>query len=181
MRRIAFPIALAALAVVCLAPAPAAAVDFSLFGSYMDTDDVKDAPGVGARVAFFDRIQLQLSGTWYDNFDYVVFDQEIDQRVSEKIDILPIDVGGAYYFKPEEQGFYAGAGLTWFLLDANRFSLDDEVGYYIQLGYQFRGFFVEAMYRDAEGTVKTPQDDIEWVDNTKVKITGYSIQAGWRF
>ena len=171
---------------------PAQAAEFSVFGSYMDSDDLQDAPGVGFRVAFFEQFQLQITASWYDKFDGIVLEQSgavqlpggATARVAP-IDLIPVDVGGAYYFNDDATGAYLGAGLSYFFLESSlgNTNTDDELGFYAQFGYQSGGgFFAELVYRLAEGSLEgVPVVGPERFRTVKYDLNAIAVSAGWRF
>ncbi len=170
---------------------PAEAAEFSVFGSYMDSDDLNDAPGLGFRVAFFEQIQLQITASWYDKFDGLVVVPSGPVQIAGAtpvvvpIDLIPIDVGGAYYFDEDATGAYLGAGLSYFMLDSSlgNTNTDNELGFYAQIGYQSGGgFFGELVYRLAQGEVEgVPVVGPERFRTVKYDLNAIAVSVGWRF
>lgn len=187
LRRI-LPILLSAIALAAFVPATASAADFSLFASYYDTDDYDEAAGVGARVAFFDTVQLEIGASYYEEFgrdiDFDFDDPDIvfDDTLLE-LDVIPVDIGARFNFGST----YVAAGGTYFILDGpDGGTVDDEFGLYARFGLQFSNFFVEAGYRDVDGTIENLDlddlDDIEFNDDfAQFDLTGFFVNLGWRF
>lgn len=170
-------IALAASLLLTMAPA-VNAVDFSVFGSYFDTSDLAETYGGGVRLGLFHRIQLQLAGTLYDSVEESI-PIPGGGMGSVDVDMTAIDGGVAFYFGGKATGFNVGGGLSYFIFDEATREADDEVGYYGQIGYQFKHFFLEGKYRVIEGTVEEIIDGIK--QGVDVSIDGISVNAGWRF
>ena len=193
------------LALVALAfTTPAFAGGFYAFGSYWDVSQLDAAAGGGVKLSFplGSVVNLDLRGTYYQPIDDAhFFDKLIDDEQSpfleNSIDVTPIDAGLSFNLAPHGSVTPTiGGGVSYFLLDTDRGSIDDEVGWYANAGLEFAsrgsfGFFAEAIYRSATGTVKaSPHDlgdvpDIEGVDYTKtnVDLDGLGANAGivWRW
>ena len=63
------------------------------------------------------------------------FRTAIEHREPDKV---PIDLGGVWYFDPDNVGFYAGGGITYFNLKTDVGKFDDDTGFFLQAGWQFR-------------------------------------------
>ena len=165
-------------------PASAGAADFSIFGSYFDTDDFDEAAGFGLRLAFFEgTTQLEITASYYDqfgsNFDLSLLDLELDV-VKLELDVIPIDVGAR--FNVGESPLYFGVGGTYFSLDGDGGDVDDEYGFYGKVGGQWEHFFAEVGFRDVEGTVKDIGfGELITTDRTDFDLSGWFVNAGWRF
>ncbi len=188
LRRCTFAVALLALA--AFAPTPAArAADLSLMGSWWDTSDLGEAAGVGVRVSwqFSKATMLDIGahyfeelteGTELDDLGDLDFDQIFEE---DGLQVIPIEAG--VRFGPG--GFYAGLGLSYYLLDApSGVEIDDELGYYGILGWEFgkpRGFrvFVEGKYRVIEGDIGADITDV--LDTITVDLGGLSLNVGVTF
>lgn len=179
------PALFAALLLALLTPVSASAVDFSVFGSYWDTDDFGESVGAGARLAFFDTIQLEVGASYFEDFGED-FDFDLDDPglgdITLEIEAIPVDVG--VRLNLGRRALYLAAGGTLYLLETPAGSVDDEVGLYARAGFQFRSFFVEAGYRQVEGTIDDIEidelDDID-IGDSNFDLTGFFINAGWRF
>lgn len=193
----------AAAAVCVLAGGPAFAGDFAVFGSYLDTEDLEETVGGGVKAGFGDALQLELRATYLpdltEDFESFVDDPGDDPgRFTNDIEAIPLDVGVKYSFGYDQPvNFYVGGGGTYFLLDAERGEVDDEVGFYGVGGIEIArstggfGFFAEVIYRDVEAVVdRDPQDfrdldDIEFdrIRKRDLDVGGLGANAGiiWRF
>ncbi len=184
--------------------APAFAGGFYAFGSYWNMDDLDEAAGGGVKlsVPLGTVVNLDFRGTYYEQIDDEdFFGQLIDDDESpfleNAVDVIPVDVGLSFNLSP--RGSFTptlGAGASYFLLDSDRGEIDDEVGWYANAGLEFAsqgslGFFAEALYRSATGTVETsPEDfqdidDIEGIDfdDVAIDLDGFGVNAGivWRW
>lgn len=167
-----------------LVPATASAADFSLYGSYWDTDDLGASPGVGARLAFFNDLQLELGAGYYtdieDEFDISLPGD--DAFAVPSLEVIPVELGLRYNWGT----FYIGGGGAAYLLDADNGDPDDEIGVYARAGFQFQHLFLEATYQDVEATVDNfeivdTDGDIDIVDDVAFDLTGFVFNLGWRF
>ena len=170
---------LTCLAVVLLAGTVSAqAGTFGVFGSYWDSDEADSAMGVGALVGFefADFMTLEFRGTYFEDFTADEFASTFDMSV------IPLDAGLRFdILKDKRVNPYLGIGGTYYLLDTDLGEVDDEFGYYglvgLDFGFDTFRFFVEAMYRQAEGTVESGGTDAD------VDFTGVTGNAGiaWRW
>jgi hypothetical protein len=160
---------------------------FGIFGSYWDTDDLGETAGGGIKLAFGDRFRLRVAGTYYpdlsEDFDELVEDGDIETGDFEVEATVP-ELGFTFNLLPDSPfEFYIGAGGSYYLLDTNRFGIDDEFGWYGLLGFEIGGgedgpaFFAEGLYRDVEGTVTDVGDDVV-EDEFALDLAGIAINAG---
>lgn len=187
---------LSLLALTCALPATA--TDFSIFGSYWDTDVAGNVAGGGVGLAFpfNDSWGLELRGTYYEELtdDPIANAFDSDDPVFEEqgIQAIPVDVGLRWKFPGESVRPYVSGGGTYYLLDSDFGEVSDEVGYYATLGADFGrreglSFFVEATYRNVEGTVELdPEDlddidDIDVTDSANFELDGFGANAGLRW
>ena len=187
MRKFLFTVLAALLVTAALAPAPAAAVDFSAFGSWVDLQGADDSFGFGARVGFFDffdHLQIQATVSWWDSFDQRIFGSGLVNTYNNTIDVVPIDLSGTWYFDGDtDSGLYAGAGVTYYNLSTDIGKFDDQLALYLQLGYQFNdlGLFIEGIYREADGELSDLPFPDEITTDFDVDLASFGINAGWRF
>lgn len=161
---------------------PATAAEIGVFGSYWDTADADEAIGFGTKLRFG---IVELRGTYFQD---VTADTEDDE---EGIDVraIPLEVGFAVKFaKDAAVSPYLGGGGGYYLLDANDFDVDDEIGWYAvagaDFGRQFSGmsFNVEAIYRGMEATVREASDGLPEVDEeVDLDLGGFGLNAGLVF
>lgn len=170
---------LSCLAIVLLAGTVSAqAGSFGVFGSYWDSDEADTAAGAGVLLGFnfASRLTLEFRGTYFEDFSADEFASQFD------VSVIPIDAGLRIdILKDKVVNPYIGAGVTYYLLDTDLGEIDDEFGYYGQFGLDFGGenvrFFVEGLYRQAEGTVEDSGNDAD------IDFTGITANAGivWRW
>ena len=169
MKRI--PVVLLGLMLVTAAPAFAGT--FGFYGSYWDGSDSGSTYGAGARIGFdfLKWMELEFHGTYYTDFEGDIQSQNFE------LTALPVDGGLKFKFLPNSKvNLYFGAGLTYYFMDTNLGTLDDEFTYYGEAGLQFGGkstkFFVEALWRSLDTTVDDPSGD------TDIDFSGVSANAG---
>jgi hypothetical protein len=83
----------------------------------------------------------------------------------------------------DELQLYAGGGATYYFLDADHGSIDDEVGWFLEAGAElaitsYMGVFGEAVWRSVEGTVD--DDDID-TDRVDIDLDGLAVNIGLIF
>ncbi len=199
------------VALLAASTSPAAAVDFGIFGSYWDSDDLGGAFGLGGRiwVDINDDLDFEVSAQWLEEFED---DSSLLEptplaafaSVKTKMEAIPVDLGLTYSFGDAGQGFFIGGGGTWAFLDGEiEFpggpvaaplsddtlvldDIDDEFGWYAKLGYQARGgVFVDLLYRDLSATVAGLT--AETLAGTgippeiDIDLSGFQVSLGWRF
>lgn len=165
--------------------ASAQAGEFGLFGSYWDTKDLGDTAGAGVKYAIGDHaLRLELRGSYYP--DLTANAGEVIQGQTGDFELKAVvpEAGVAYNFAPgASTQFYVGAGLSYYLLDPNEFTVDDEAGWYGLAGFTAGGggsgpaFFAEAMYRSVDATVT----DDSLVQDVDLDLTGLSLNLGVLF
>jgi hypothetical protein len=187
-------ILLATLAVALLLPAfGAQASGLAIFGSYWDTDALDDTAGAGVKFSLplGQSLNLDLRGTYYEPFDRDalrdevddLFDDEVDREIFDsEISIIPIEAGLSFNLGQGAVRPTIGAGVSYFMLDHDRFDVDDEVGWYGSVGLDFArqgsvGFFLEGLYRSAEGEVNDDRDDVDF-DRIPIDLDGFAANAG---
>jgi hypothetical protein len=185
---------LTALAVALLLPAfGAQASGLAIFGSYWDTDALDDTAGAGVKFSLplGQSFNLDLRGTYYEPFDRDalsdevddLFDDEVDREIfNSEIDIIPIEAGFSFNLGQGAVRPTLGAGVSYFMLDHDRFDIDDEVGWYGSVGLDFAregsvGFFLEGLYRTAEGEVTEDEEDVDF-ERVTFDLDGFAANAG---
>lgn len=169
------------LAAVTLA-APAQAGELGLFGSYWDTDALDDTAGAGVKYAIGDAaLRLELRGSFYPDVSSDARNVVQGETGDLELEAVVPEVGVAYNFAPgANTQFYVGGGLSYYLLDTNKFDIDDEAGYYGLAGFTIGGggdgpaFFAEAIYRSVEATV----NDDSLVREVDLDLSGPSVNLG---
>ena len=183
MRRI-----LIVTAVVCLLSTSAWAGGFALFGSYWETSDADEAIGGGGRLSFGQGLSVDLGFTYYRETD----GPSLEGRGEDyDLQVMPFDLGVRYLF--DLDGIfdpYLGAGVSYFIIDAESVRTDDELGYYGQVGFELTlhrnmNLMVEVMYREADATLSWHGASTlpEAVDRIDDGIGGFAANVGvlWRF
>ncbi len=190
MRNLTY-LALAAVMVIGLvAPTPAQAVDFSVFGSYykLSASGGTEEFGAGARVGFgdfFDHMQVNLTATWYDTFGARAFGGGLEEAATGQVEVYPFDLGVTWYLDPEDVGFYIGAGLVYYRTDVKNTpeypsaTFDDDTGYFASAGYQMRnmGLFFEGIYRNGDARINARPDGTQFIAD----VGGFGLNVGWKF
>lgn len=173
-----------ALVLMLATTTASSAANFSLYGSYWDTDELGASPGVGARAAFFDGLQLEVGAGYYTDLE-----EELDISLPgddafavPSLEAIPVEVGLRYNFPR----FYIGGGGAYYLLEADNGDPDDELGAYVRAGFQFEHFFLEANYHDVEATldnfeIDADDGEIDVIDDVAFDLTGFIFNLGWRF
>lgn len=176
-----------ALMTLCFAASQAS--DFSLGGAYWNTKDYN--AGVGASLKWAPslggtNLAFEMRGTYLDDIK-VDSPSEFDFEVHA----IPVDVGLKWDFTKNEAGnFYIGGGGTYTFLDSNQGQLDDDVGYYAEIGFQVgkpkgASFFAEALYRKTKGTVEGVQSpgDPSVTEDVSTDLSGAAANVGvsWRW
>jgi hypothetical protein len=179
---------LPALVLFAIAQAASAASEggtkFSVFASVYTAEDYEKADGVGFRVSFGGDIAFELTTAYYTTFDST-FDQQIgDVRVRDvgiELDVIPIDAG--IRFKVGAGPIYVAFGGTYYLLDADGATVDDEVGLYGNFGVQFSHFYAEAGYREVDGELEDfpVPAGVVLDEDPDVGLSGFFVNVGWRF
>jgi Outer membrane protein beta-barrel domain len=177
---------------------PASAMDFSIYGSYWDTDVAGDTAGGGISmgVPFNNVLALDLRATYFEELSGEplgnAFDSNDPVFRKQGLNVTPLSLGLRVNFGADQRFRpYASGGLSYFLLDSDFGEVNDEVGYYGALGAAIGNpdgvsFFAEAIYRSAEGEVKLdPEEladirDISVRDHATFDLDGVGVNAGLR-
>ena len=190
---------IAAILATALA-APSTAGDFSIFGSWWDTDVAGDTAGGGVSfgIPFNETLGLEFSGTYFEELTDDPLANSVDSDdpvvVEQGLNVTPLSVGLRVNFGDSTSSFrpYVSGGATYFLLDSDFGEINDELGYYAALGAGIgnpdgMSFFAEAVYRSAEGEVELDPDDLDDIDDIDVRdratfdLDGVGVNAGLRF
>jgi outer membrane protein W len=173
---------------ICCTAAAQAEGRISVLGSYWDLGEPGAVAGLGLRGSFGgQRVQIVTGATWYQNETLVARNGELLHRLD--IDVLPFDAGLRYRFRKEGLVPYAGAGLSYFLLDVERTSTDDELGYYGAVGVdgdfgRRLGMVLELMYRKAQANLTFSRSEGFQLDRSAdVDLGGLALNVGlsWRW
>ena len=190
MRRI-----LSALVVTLVCSSPAMAVDFKLFGSYWNTNDLSDTSGGGLGFGFplgASPLSIDVSGTYYRQLSdrplHNLFDDNTSQGFFSRnsIRVVPIDATLKWHF-PNGSNVepWIGAGATYFLLSSSRHGVDfnDETGWNagagLRIGQQHgANFFADAIYRNTKATVRRTDDSVSVVHRESLSLDGFGANVG---
>lgn len=187
---------LAALALALLIPASTSlASGLAIYGSYWSSDALDDTAGAGLKfsIPLGETLNLDLRGTYYEPFDDDALQDEIDDLFEDgpnpdrdifnsELKIIPVEAGLSFNLGDGAIQPTLGAGASYFLIDSDRGSVDDEVGWYASAGLNFAregsaGFFLEGVYRSAEGEVSEDEDDVDF-DRVTFDLDGFAANAG---
>ena len=165
------------LVLIFAAAAPAFAGSFGVYGSYWDGNDPGSTYGGGVRIGFdfLKWMELEFHGTYYSDFSQDISSQDFS------LTALPVDGGLRFNLLPKSKvNVYVGGGVTYYFMDTNLGSLDNEFTYYGEGGLEFGGktkFFAEALWRSLDTTVNQSTGD------TDVDFSGISVNAGinWKW
>lgn len=171
----------ALLLALALIAAPSAAADFTLMGSYWDTDVAGDTAGGGLILGmpFNPSLALELRASYYEELTddplANIFDSDDPVFQRRGIQVAPLEAGLRFTFAP--RGIFRphlAAGGSYFLLDSDFGEIDDELGYFAALGATIgdgRGpeLFVEAHWRKATAQVRLDPEDLDDIDDIEVE------------
>ncbi len=164
---------------------PASALDFSLYGSYWDTEALDNATGFGARLGFGRSFQFEIGASYYDELGIDLAIETINTGVevrSVDTEVIPVDLG--VRFNSRDGRWYLAGGGTYYFLDSNLDTVEDDWGLYARLGRQFRSMFLEVGYRDVGGKIDSNRIEIGGageviVIETSVDLAGPFFNLGW--
>jgi outer membrane protein with beta-barrel domain len=168
---------LCAATVLCFA-VPSWAGSFGVYGSYWDSDDASSSWGGGVRVGFdfFKWMELEFHGTYFPDFGADILGSNVD------ITATPVDGGLRFNFLPEKKiNVYAGAGASYYFMDASDGSMDNSTGWYGEAGLEFgknSRFFVEAMWREMDTTLSFSSFDADANFNGVTGQVGFNWKWG---
>jgi hypothetical protein len=179
-RRYAMRKIVLALGIVCLLAAPAwAEGEFSLFGAYERVTSNDSSIGGGGRLSLNLRIvSFDLTATWLPQKGNV----DVLGGAVDKIQTTPVDLGVRVRFSPgSEFRPYVGGGISYFFNALEFGEVDDEVGFYLSLGFIGLAdrpvrWYAEAIYRMAE-----IEADFGVQGKVKEDIGGFGVTAGLAF
>jgi hypothetical protein len=186
-------------ALACFAALPVAATDFTVMGSYWDTDAAGDAAGGGLILGmpFNDSLAFELRASYFEELTddplENAFDSDDPVFQDRGIQALPLEAGLRYtfgagsHFRPHVAG-----GASYFLLDSDFGEIDDELGYFAALGGTVGDgdgaqFYFEGIWRKATAQVRLDPEDLEDVDDVDIEdeaefdIDGIGANVGIRW
>jgi hypothetical protein len=158
-----------------LACANVQAAELGIFGSYWTPKDGDETFGAGAKVkGGLGPFYLSLRGTYFNDITEDVGD-DVELRV------IPLDAGvGLQLDLIDVIEIYGGVGATYYFMDIDGASIDDEIGWYLEAGVELTitkhaSVFGEAVWRHVEGTIKDRDIDRSRVD---VNLEGLGFNVG---
>lgn len=145
-------------------------VELGVFGSYLDADDYGDGVGGGVKLELqpADWLAVDARGS------YIAFD-------NPDIDIYPLELALLLNIPLADERIvpYVGVGAGYYFLDADRFDLDDEFGYFplvgLEIGAYNLSFLIEARWLFLESDVD------RLVGEDELTLDGIGINAGLLF
>ena len=133
---------------------------WGLHAAYWDTEDLSDQAGVGATISIemIPSVLMNIRGSYFDGFG--------DENQGDvDLQVIPLELG-LLVCQPlvEKLNVYAGGGIGYYFMDADRVDVDDEVGSFLNAGFELKGaekkevvygqthlgLFAEAIYRFVE-------------------------------
>lgn len=152
-----------------------------LFGAYWDTDEGDDAFGGGAKLKLgMEPFYFVARGTYFED----VLDD--DTPANEELEAIPVDAGLELDWEIMDNVIvYLGGGGTYFFLDMDRADIDDEWGWYGEVGFEVRlsdhvSLFAEGLWREVEGTAE--DDDLDdLTSDVDIDLSGFGANVGLLF
>lgn len=168
---------LLAVASVCLSGCTAGSVlELGVFGSYVDSDDLGDGFGGGAKLEVkpLDWLSVDGRASWihFDDFD---------------IDMIPLEVVGRVNIPlfGERIVPYAGVGVGWYFFEADDVDLDDDFGYFplvgLEIGTRRVAVFAEARWLFLQPDADAALEELEDFDEADVDGLGINVGLLFRF
>jgi hypothetical protein len=182
MKRFGF-LLIAALMCACVTLPAAAESNYALFLHYYDGSDTESSFGGGLSADWLIKESpwgIMLRATYMGDLGYDT--GELGELYGD-LDVmaLPLDLGVMYHFL-ENRNIWFGGGLTYAFLDVNNGRMDDEWGWFLDLGYQSGepgapwAFWVDATYRYIEGNVEPGL--LSGLDTYDASLNGLGLSAG---
>ena len=147
-----------------------------VFGSYLDSDDLGDGYGAGAKLELkpTDVISVDGRASWiyFEDFEVHVLPLEAALRLNFPLmgsRIIP----------------YVGAGGGYYIFEADDVDLDDDVGYFplvgMEVGLRRVALFAEARWLFLETDVDSALDELGNIDDADVDGLGINVGLLFRF
>ena len=133
---------------------------WGLHAAYWDTEDLSDQAGVGATLSIqmIPSVLMNIRGSYFDGFGD-------DENGDVDLQVIPLELGLAVCQSVMENlDVYAGGGIGYYFMEADRANIDDEVGSFLNAGIELKGaekkevvygkthlgLFAEVIYRFVE-------------------------------
>lgn len=166
---------MAVLLGVGLLSSSALAGSYGVFGSYWDPKDGDGVWGAGANMRGGTGLfYIGLRGTYYQDIPESVGGEGVELRA------IPVDVSIGIQLSPiSVLDVYGGAGMTYYFLDSDRGSVDNEFGWLLEAGAEIKlsprfGIFAEGVWRDVNGAV-------EGNHSGDIDLNGFTVNVGLVF
>ncbi len=151
-------------------------VEFGVFGSSLDSDDLGEGYGGGAKLEI-------------NPIDLVSVDARASYiRFSDTdVDMYPLEVTGLVNFSAigERIVAYAGAGVGYYLFDGDEVDLDDAVGFFpvvgLEIGLHRVSVLVEARWLFLEADIDSAKDELRDLGDANVDGLGVNVGLLFRF
>jgi hypothetical protein len=160
-----------ALALAMSGCAHGSGVEFGVFGSTLDSDDLGDGHGGGVKLEVnpIDRVSVDARASWlgFDDTD---------------VDMFPLEVAALLNFPLVGERIvpYIGAGVGYYLFDGSGADLDEEVGYYplagLEIGLHSISVLAEARWLFLETDVAGAKNELK--NLTEADVDGFGVNVG---
>jgi len=146
-------------------------VEFGMFGSSLDSDDLGAGYGGGAKLELnpIDAISVDARASWihFDDTD---------------IDMIPLEAAGLLNFPLlwEHIVPYIGAGVGYYLFDGDGADLDDQVGFFplagLEIGLHSVSILAEARWLFLETDADNAKNELRNI--TEADVDGFGVNLG---
>lgn len=144
-------------------------IELGVFGSYLDSDDLGEGVGPGVKLELQPSDWLSIDArASYINFD------------NSNVDMYPLELAALLNIPLADEQIvpYVGVGAGYYILDADRFDMDDEVGYFpligLEIGAYNLSFLVEARWLFLDS-------DLDNALHSSANLDGLGINLGLLF
>jgi hypothetical protein len=155
------------------AKAEAVGLDIGAFGSYLDSDDMGEAYGAGAKLKLnlTELFAIDVRGSYLE-FD----DTNVEMIPVEGALLLQLPLG-------DSLTLYGGGGVGYYFFDSDVAELDDAVGYFpvagLEISFGDIKLFGEVRWLFLNTDVDTAGDELEGlVDGDEADVDGLGVNVG---
>ncbi|HPC95256.1 MAG TPA: outer membrane beta-barrel protein [Sedimentisphaerales bacterium] len=167
-------LSLAVLALAGTGCSTGSGLECGVFGSSLDSDDLGEGYGGGAKVEInpIDILSIDARASWI-HFD------------DTHVDMIPLEAAALLNFPIlfEHIVPYIGAGGGYYFFDADEADLDDEVGFFplagLEIGFHKVSILAEARWLFLEADVDSAEEELENI--TEADVDGLGINVGLLF
>lgn len=190
-----------AIALAVWSASPLCAGDFSLTGSYWNTDVAGDAAGAGIALGLpvNETFAFELRGFYFEELNdrpfEAIFDSDETVFQDRGIQVIPLEAGVRFSFAPGSTFRpFVGGGASYFLLDSDFGEIADELGWYATAGATIgdgegADFYFEGTWRKARAEVRVDPEDLDDIDDINAEdrvsfdLDGFGLNLGvrWNF